>query len=199
MKRRTSERLPGQSLRHCKKIIDDHIGKEEYMPTDQIGIPIILCIVIILSFLSFGSVVFHFWEGWDFVSAAYFCFITMSTIGFGDMVPTNSFLNYGESMYGKFQMVVTTVYTMLGLACLATVMSLIQEGLTLKAERMKRKMGLGKSAKVKLETITARERVFKDANGYFVGLDGFDGVDSIQPVEEGVKVKLNSLIYNEFD
>ena len=42
--------------------------------------------------------------------------------------------------YGKFQMVVTTVYTMLGLACLATVMSLIQEGLTLKAERMKRKM-----------------------------------------------------------
>merc|ERR1719510_1399597 len=90
-------------------------------------------------------------------------------------------------MYGKFQMVVTTVYTMLGLACLATVMSLIQEGLTLKAERMRRKMGLGKSAKVRLETITARERVFKDANGYFVGLDGFDGVDSIQPVEEGAK------------
>ena len=98
------------------------------MPTDQIGIPIILCVIIILGFLSFGSVVFHFWEGWDFVSAAYFCFITMSTIGFGDMVPTNSFLNYRESMYGKFQMVVTTVYTMLGLACLATVMSLIQEG-----------------------------------------------------------------------
>ena len=159
------------------------------MPTDQIGIPIILCVIIILSFLSFGSVVFHFWEGWDFVSAAYFCFITMSTIGFGDMVPANSFLNYRESMYGKFQMVVTTVYTMLGLACLATVMSLIQEGLTLKAERMRRKMGLGKAAKVRLETITARERVFRDSSGYFVVLDGFDGIDTVQPVEDGGQVR----------
>ena len=86
--------------------------------------------------------------------------------------------------YGKFQMVVTTVYTMLGLACLATVMSLIQEGLTLKAERMRKKMGLGKSAKVKLETITARERVYRDANGYFVGLDGFDGIDTVEAVGE---------------
>ena len=140
-------------------------------------------------FLSCGSYVFTHYEKWSFFEAFYFCFITMSTIGFGDMVPANSFLNYGESMYGKFQMVVTTVYTMLGLACLATVMSLIQEGLTLKAERMRRKMGLGKSAKVRLETITTRERVFKDANGYFVGLDGFDGVDTVQPVEEGAKVK----------
>ena len=78
--------MPGQSLRETKKIIDDVIGKEEYMPTDQIAIPIILCVMIILSFLSFGSVLYHFWEGWDFISAAYFCFITMSTIGFGDMV-----------------------------------------------------------------------------------------------------------------
>ena len=114
--RRNNERLPGQSLRETKKIIDDVIGKEEYMPTDQIAIPIIVCIVIILSFLSFGSILYHFWEGWEFISAAYFCFITMSTIGFGDMVPTESFLNYESSMYGKFQMVVCTTYIMLGLA-----------------------------------------------------------------------------------
>ena len=126
--------MPGQSLRDCKKIIDDVIGKEEYMPTDQLAIPIILCIIIILGFLSFGSVLYYLWEGWDFISAAYFCFITMSTIGFGDYVPTESFLNYEVSVYGKFQMVVCTTYIMLGLACLATVLSLIQEGLMLKEE-----------------------------------------------------------------
>ena len=58
----------------------------------------------------------------------------MSTIGFGDYVPTESFLNYEVSVYGKFQMVVCTTYIMLGLACLATVLSLIQEGLMLKEE-----------------------------------------------------------------
>ena len=56
-------------------------------------------------------------------------------------------------MYGKFQMVVCTTYIMLGLACLATVLSLIQEGLMIKAERMKNKMGLGKAAKVRIKSI----------------------------------------------
>ena len=49
-------------------------------------------------------------------------------------MPTESFLNYEVSVYGKFQMVVCTTYIMLGLACLATVLSLIQEGLMLKEE-----------------------------------------------------------------
>ena len=171
-------------MRDCKKIIDDDIGKEEYMPTDEIAIPIILCVLIILGFLSFGSVLYHFWEGWDFISAAYFCFITMSTIGFGDMVPSESFLNYQESMYGKFQMVVCTSYIMLGLACLATAISLIQEGLMLKAEKMKNKMGLGKAAKVRFDDVSVRERVYRDSSGYFVGLDGADTVDKIEIVAQ---------------
>ena len=163
---------------------DDIVGKEEYMPTDQIGIPIIVCIMIILAFLSFGSVLYHFWEGWDFISAAYFCFITMSTIGFGDMVPSESFLNYEESMYGKFQMVVCTTYIMLGLACLATALSLIQEGLMLKAERVKNKMGLGKAAKVRFDEVKPRERVSRNAEGYFVGLDGPDSVAPVHSLDD---------------
>ena len=183
MRRRISERLPGQSLRKCKKVIDDDIGHEEYMPTDEISIPIIICILLILLFLAFGSALFHVWEEWDLVSAAYFCFITLSTVGFGDMVPTKSFLGYTESLYGKFQMVVCVTYCMMGLAMLATAMSLIQEGLMLKAERMKKKMGLGKNAKVMIETVTVRERVNRDGNGMFVGL-GFDSVDPVQSMDD---------------
>merc|ERR1712066_774520 len=62
---------------------------------------------------------------------------------------------------------------------LATAMSLIQEGVMLKAERMKKKMGLGKSAKVVIETVTVKERVNRDSNGMFVGL-GFDSVDPVE-------------------
>ena len=54
----------------------------------------------------------------------------------------------------------------------------------LKAERMKNKMGLGKTAKVKLDSVNVRERVYKDASGYFVGLDGADKIDTIETVSE---------------
>merc|ERR1711976_585151 len=86
----------------------------------------------------------------------------------------------GTSVYGKFQMVVCTTYIMLGLACLATALSLIQEGLMLKAERMKNKMGLGKSAKVRFDDVAVRDRVARDSSGYFIGLD--IGPDSQDPV-----------------
>lgn len=181
--------MPGQSIRKCKKVIDDDVGHEEYMPTDEISIPIIICILLIILFLAFGSALFTAWEEWDIVSAGYFCFITLSTVGFGDMVPVKSFLGYTESLYGKFQMVVCVTYCIMGLAMLATAMSLIQEGLMLKAERMKKKMGLGKSAKVVIETVTVRERVNRDSNGMFVGL-GFDSVDPVESLGDEEQVSL---------
>ncbi|VDM71731.1 unnamed protein product [Strongylus vulgaris] len=34
-----------------------------------------------------GAVLFSWWEGWNPFDGAYYCFITLSTIGFGDIVP----------------------------------------------------------------------------------------------------------------
>jgi potassium channel subfamily K protein len=34
-----------------------------------------------------GSLIFTVWEGWDIIASGYYCFITISTIGFGDIVP----------------------------------------------------------------------------------------------------------------
>ena len=42
----------------------------------------------LLSFLSVSAYLFTIYEDWSFFDAIYFCFITMTTIGFGDMVPS---------------------------------------------------------------------------------------------------------------
>ena len=43
-------------------------------------------------------------------------------------------------------------------------------------------MGLGKTAKVKFDNISVRERVYKDSSGFFVGLDGATKIDTVETV-----------------
>ena len=76
-----SERVPGQSLRKARKLRDEVLNEETYMKTDEISIPLIICILSIVIYLALGSALFHVWEEWDLVAAAYFCFITLSTVG----------------------------------------------------------------------------------------------------------------------
>ena len=89
------------------------------MPTDEIAIPIILCVLIILGFLTFGAVLYHFWEDWDYISAAYFCFITMTTIGFGDLIPdlSNNMTSY---------MLLCTVNIFIGMSLTSTIIELVR-------------------------------------------------------------------------
>ena len=42
---------------------------------------------ILAGYIFAGSMLFTLWEEWDYLTGSYFCFITLSTIGFGDIVP----------------------------------------------------------------------------------------------------------------
>lgn len=54
---------------------------------DSVTVPISLCLTVMVSYICGGALLFGEWEGWGFLDGSYFCFITLSTIGFGDIVP----------------------------------------------------------------------------------------------------------------
>ncbi|ERL89345.1 hypothetical protein D910_06716 [Dendroctonus ponderosae] len=67
-------------------------------------------------YLAAGAAIFVLWEEeWSFFDGFYFCFITMTTIGFGDLVPTQP----------KY-MLLCTLYILVGLALTSTIIELVR-------------------------------------------------------------------------
>ena len=50
---------------------------------------IIVALTLIASYLFLGTVFFHIVEGWRFVDSFYFTGVTLTTVGYGDFVPTH--------------------------------------------------------------------------------------------------------------
>jgi len=71
-----------------------------------------------------GAAMFGVWENWEPMEAAYFCFVTISTIGFGDFVPgaAEGILQKGDAL----QMIIDGIYIVLGLAMISMAFDLIQ-------------------------------------------------------------------------
>ena len=46
-----------------------------------------IAIIIFLIFLSGGTLIYSFIEGWRYIDSAYFTIATVTTIGYGDVVP----------------------------------------------------------------------------------------------------------------
>lgn len=70
--------------------------------------PIPFLLGIIGAYMIVGGIVYSFWEGWGFFEGFYFCFVSLSTIGFGDVLPNDQ----------KF-FIITIAYQMFGLAAMA--------------------------------------------------------------------------------
>lgn len=66
-------------------------------------------VYIILAYLSAGVAFYSMVEGWDYSDALYFCVVTMTTVGYGDLTPT-------EDASKLF----TVCYILIGLSLVAT-------------------------------------------------------------------------------
>jgi hypothetical protein len=53
---------------------------ERFGLEDYISIPVSLVLVILVGYVAIGALLLRVWEDWDFFTAFYFSFITMTTV-----------------------------------------------------------------------------------------------------------------------
>ncbi|KFM60338.1 TWiK family of potassium channels protein 7, partial [Stegodyphus mimosarum] len=121
---------------------NDEVGKEEYMPTEKIQIPITMNLLLISLFILLGAGIFAVLEDWDLLSSGYFTFITLTTIGFGDYYPGKAFQGYKGSISKTLTLMGCCFYMMLGMALVSMCINLMQEQLTQKVKWVATEIGL---------------------------------------------------------
>lgn len=105
----------------------------------QVQVPLYVSLLLIAGYVSVGALMFGLWEEeWDFLIGSYFCFITLSTIGFGDFVPGTSLDDWSS----QEKLVLCSLYLICGLALLAMCFDLMQEEIRKKFRRCGQWLGL---------------------------------------------------------
>ncbi|VDD96760.1 unnamed protein product [Enterobius vermicularis] len=99
--------------------------------------PVSVGIITVIVFIAAGAILFAVWENWNLFDGAYYSFITLSTIGFGDIVPGQSL---GEGSQEK--LIVCALYLLFGMALIAMCFKLMQDDVVQKARWLGQKIGI---------------------------------------------------------
>ncbi|CAI9716585.1 T family of potassium channels 18-like [Octopus vulgaris] len=105
----------------------------------EIRVPVYVTLLVIAGYIFIGAVLFSLWEkNWDYLIGSYFCFVTLSTIGFGDFVPGSGV----DSWSSAEKQAICTIYLLFGLAMIAMSFNLMQQEVKLKFIDLGKRIGL---------------------------------------------------------
>ncbi|XP_054166609.1 TWiK family of potassium channels protein 7-like [Oppia nitens] len=107
---------------------DESDESEDESEGTQKSIPITVCLTLVISYICGGAWFFSNSEDWTFLDASYFCFVTLSTIGFGDLVPGRTVLSTPAD--GQITLAICALYLLFGMALLAMSLNLVKEKVT---------------------------------------------------------------------
>ncbi|CAF1083701.1 unnamed protein product [Adineta ricciae] len=117
---------------------DDDFVEDEQQSNQRVAVPLTVTMIIIAAYIWIGSALFHNFEGWSMIQAGYFCFITLSTIGFGDFVPGQR----KDDPNAGAKLILGAIYVLFGMAILAMCFDLMQEEIVAKFRWIGTKVGI---------------------------------------------------------
>ena len=104
---------------------------------EEVRVPMLVSLMLIVLYILAGAILFSQWEtGWQLLDGAYFCFITLTTIGFGDLVPGTGDVSQKEKL------VICSFYLFFGLAIIAMCFNLMQDEVRKKFKWLAQKLGI---------------------------------------------------------
>ncbi|UXI14637.1 Potassium channel subfamily K member 18 [Sarcoptes scabiei] len=110
-----------------------------YKSNSRIHVPLTLCLMILATYVCGGGALFSIWEKWNYLDGSYFCFVTLSTIGFGDLVPGASIVDNSGS---QEKLAICSLYLLAGMAVLAMCFNLMQEEVIHKVRQLGKRLGI---------------------------------------------------------
>ncbi|TPP62004.1 Potassium channel subfamily K 8 [Fasciola gigantica] len=115
-------------------VVDEDESEDADMYREKVvAVPLTVSIIILAAYTLIGAVLFPQWEDWNLADSAYFSFITISTIGFGDLVPGTGRLTEPET---AVELAIGALYLVLGLALVSMCINLLQDEMVAKIKYM---------------------------------------------------------------
>ena len=119
---------------------------------DEFNLPPIVAIAITIVYILIGAAIYCQWESWDYLEAFYFIFISISTIGFGDVLPEHP----------KY-FLASSIYVLVGLSLVAMVINVIMEVVSSTIHKAKTTVEeVGKSIGIPLPDLDEDEASIKE-------------------------------------
>ena len=129
-----------EDLEYSYDYDDEYFMEEDELDEQEVRkrpVPIWLCILLVLSYIVGGAFLFSNWEGWKLLDSAYFCFVTLTTIGFGDYVPAQKVKRDVE-----VSIALCSIYLLFGISLLAMSFNLVQEQVISSIKNVATKLGI---------------------------------------------------------
>ena len=60
---------------------------------------VIIAIITLLTWIGVGTVLFHTLEPWTWIEAFYFSVVSITTVGYGDLMPSNDITRLVTALY----------------------------------------------------------------------------------------------------